>query len=284
MIKRKKTDMIQFKVRMLEELRKRLEVSAETKRRSLNAEIVARLEQSFGSATQLNEAAQTFIDFVTDRLASDPSNLAPRVPREARTGSLLRGLMGAIEDIPGPYTNETNEERQARLLASAQDTRKAADANDARGAHDMAARAREWADELERDAREIAHHPWIWSPGEMAAQLKAALGRTATGEEIRVAMSLAESRRLPPNPDHWEAALKAVTTMLARLAQLPGQEPEHRRRRLLRARMGMPDATAANPDQEPELPMPQPQHPRALPEASVERLPKFITRSRKRRA
>jgi hypothetical protein len=46
---RRKTDIIQFKVRMLEELRKRLEVSAKTERRSLNAEIVARLEQSYGT-------------------------------------------------------------------------------------------------------------------------------------------------------------------------------------------------------------------------------------------
>ena len=58
---------------------------------------------------------------------------------------MLRKL--TVEQRMRGKLNETNEERQARWLAMAQDIRIKADANDARGAHDMA----EWADELERD-------------------------------------------------------------------------------------------------------------------------------------
>jgi hypothetical protein len=149
-------------------------------------------------------------------------------------------LSGDIEPGGNPrYANETNEERRARFIAMAENMRKNAELNDARGAHDIAARGREWADELERDAREIAHEPWNWSPGEMARRLSAALGRAATGEEISAAMSLAESRRMPPNPAHWEAALKSITTMLGHLAQSqsePDQEPGRHARPRFEAR------------------------------------------------
>jgi hypothetical protein len=47
MIKRKKTDFVQFKVRLREQLRARLEASAKAGERSLNSEIVSRLEESF---------------------------------------------------------------------------------------------------------------------------------------------------------------------------------------------------------------------------------------------
>ena len=47
MAKRKKTDIVQLKVRLTEELRKRLEVAAKNDERSLNSEIVVRLAQSF---------------------------------------------------------------------------------------------------------------------------------------------------------------------------------------------------------------------------------------------
>jgi hypothetical protein len=67
---RRKTDMIQFKIRMLEELRKRLEVSAKTERRSLNAEIVARLEQSFGQPLTFSSMTQGFLDGIVEKLMS----------------------------------------------------------------------------------------------------------------------------------------------------------------------------------------------------------------------
>jgi integrase len=47
MAKRKKTDFVQFKVRFREALRRRLEGAAKAQERSLNSEIVARLEESF---------------------------------------------------------------------------------------------------------------------------------------------------------------------------------------------------------------------------------------------
>jgi hypothetical protein len=47
MIKRRKMDFVQFKVRFREALRARLEAAAKGQERSLNAEIVARLEESF---------------------------------------------------------------------------------------------------------------------------------------------------------------------------------------------------------------------------------------------
>src|SRR6516164_801184 len=47
MAKRKKTDFVQFKIRFRESLRSRLELAAKGQERSLNSEIVARLEQSF---------------------------------------------------------------------------------------------------------------------------------------------------------------------------------------------------------------------------------------------
>jgi hypothetical protein len=47
MARRKKTDIVQFKLRIREVLRKRLETVAKNEERSLNSEIVDRLEQSF---------------------------------------------------------------------------------------------------------------------------------------------------------------------------------------------------------------------------------------------
>jgi hypothetical protein len=47
MAKRKKTDIVQFKLRIREALRRRLEASATVQERSLNSEIAHRLENSF---------------------------------------------------------------------------------------------------------------------------------------------------------------------------------------------------------------------------------------------
>ena len=51
MPKRKKTDIVQFKIRLRETLRRQLEAAAHTKDISLNSEIVSRLEQSFVQAS-----------------------------------------------------------------------------------------------------------------------------------------------------------------------------------------------------------------------------------------
>jgi hypothetical protein len=47
MTKRKKTDIVPLMVRLREDLRARIEAAAKGRERSLNSEIVARLEQSF---------------------------------------------------------------------------------------------------------------------------------------------------------------------------------------------------------------------------------------------
>src|SRR5262252_9352428 len=47
MAKRKKTDIVQFKLRIREALRRRLEAAANAEERSLNSEIAHRLENSF---------------------------------------------------------------------------------------------------------------------------------------------------------------------------------------------------------------------------------------------
>jgi hypothetical protein len=52
-------------------------------------------------------------------------------------------------------SDETNEQRQARLRATAEGFRRNAKRHEARGAHDKAAEAREWADKLGRDARAL---------------------------------------------------------------------------------------------------------------------------------
>jgi hypothetical protein len=61
MVKRNKTDIIQFKIRMREDLRKRLEEVATAERRSLNSEIVARLEQSFARGP--NQLAENTVQY-----------------------------------------------------------------------------------------------------------------------------------------------------------------------------------------------------------------------------
>jgi len=45
--KRRKTDVVQFKLRLMESLRKKLEVAARSQHRSLNSEILHRLESTF---------------------------------------------------------------------------------------------------------------------------------------------------------------------------------------------------------------------------------------------
>jgi hypothetical protein len=52
MAKRKKTEIVQFKVRLREALRQQLESAAKAQERSLNSEIVTRLEQSIAQASQ----------------------------------------------------------------------------------------------------------------------------------------------------------------------------------------------------------------------------------------
>jgi hypothetical protein len=70
MAKRKRTDIVALKLRLREALRKRLELAAKGGERSLNSEIVARLEQSFDreSLTDLHGKVQGLMGAVIDRL------------------------------------------------------------------------------------------------------------------------------------------------------------------------------------------------------------------------
>jgi len=56
--KRKKTDLVQFKLRLREDLRAQLEAKARTAGRSLNSEMVARLDASLGLPSMREMAAQ----------------------------------------------------------------------------------------------------------------------------------------------------------------------------------------------------------------------------------
>jgi hypothetical protein len=102
MAKRKKTDIVQLKVRLREALRGQLESAAKNQERSLNSEIVARLEESFRRAelaslaeninrlSALHEQARTWLapasgkPSLLEALASgELSDLAPRGPGNA---------------------------------------------------------------------------------------------------------------------------------------------------------------------------------------------------------
>ena len=69
MAKRKKTDFVQFKIRFRESLRSRLEIAAKGQERSLNSEIVARLEQSFDreSVTRIRDQAEKVLESILDQ-------------------------------------------------------------------------------------------------------------------------------------------------------------------------------------------------------------------------
>jgi FKBP-type peptidyl-prolyl cis-trans isomerase (trigger factor) len=70
MIKRKKLDFVQFKIRLRESLRKQLEDAARAKDVSINSEIISRLEESFS------------IDSVQDAIKGELRRLSDRFDKE----------------------------------------------------------------------------------------------------------------------------------------------------------------------------------------------------------
>lgn len=74
---RKKTDTIQLsKIRMSEDLRRKLAREAEKNGATLNGEIVARLEESFRRAelqTLLNEHQKTTVDMIAKLILNGPN-------------------------------------------------------------------------------------------------------------------------------------------------------------------------------------------------------------------
>lgn len=84
----------QFKLRMTEELRDQIAEAAKASNRSMNAEIIARLEQSFAiadspekefhlSRAQLDELVQSVTNQVAEHLASAPESLG-RTSKKAK--------------------------------------------------------------------------------------------------------------------------------------------------------------------------------------------------------
>jgi uncharacterized protein (DUF1778 family) len=63
---RKLTDEVQLKLRFAEELRRRIERAAEANGRSMNSEIIHRLDQSFIKDTSLSLASQTVERIIAD--------------------------------------------------------------------------------------------------------------------------------------------------------------------------------------------------------------------------
>jgi hypothetical protein len=66
MTKRKKTDIVGLKLRLRESLRARIEAAAKAQERSLNNEVIARLEQSFDreSLTRLRDNVEKGLDAI----------------------------------------------------------------------------------------------------------------------------------------------------------------------------------------------------------------------------
>jgi hypothetical protein len=106
MPKRKKTDIVQFKLRLREELRKRLEAAATAKDTSLNSEMVHRLEQSFVRDTTRDRLDA--INSIQDRL---DALINARDSLQGRFDALI-GKLSPILDTP---PRETDKEQQARL-------------------------------------------------------------------------------------------------------------------------------------------------------------------------
>jgi hypothetical protein len=88
MIKRKKADIVQFKIRLTEDLRKQLETAARAGGRSLNTEMVQRLKASLGSGLLSPDSAKAARELLEmhEKIAelkaameSIPSSSAPKV-------------------------------------------------------------------------------------------------------------------------------------------------------------------------------------------------------------
>jgi hypothetical protein len=173
MAKRKKTDFVQFKIRFRESLRSRLELAAKGQERSLNSEIVARLEQSFDregltrirdqaertltSILEQNRRREYLAELEVKRLTEAFYESNPNNKRVEGLGELSDPMSdeeakrGAPPRAREPR-DETDEQRQARLRATAEGYRRNAERDETRGSTLKAARARQIADMLEREA------------------------------------------------------------------------------------------------------------------------------------
>lgn len=63
-----RTSDVEYKMRMTQELKDKLAESAQTHNRSMNADIVARLENSFGTATLSNASTEELMAELLERM------------------------------------------------------------------------------------------------------------------------------------------------------------------------------------------------------------------------
>jgi hypothetical protein len=101
----RRKDQAQFNMRLSKSLLKRLQIAAKDQDRSVNSEMVHRLEQSFqASATQLNAMAQAFLDLAANKVASEklasetPYSQVPPPPSEVILEARLRATRGTLPD------------------------------------------------------------------------------------------------------------------------------------------------------------------------------------------
>jgi len=103
----RRKDQAQFNMRLSKSLLKRLQIAAKDQDRSVNSEMVHRLEQSFqASATHLNAMAQAFLDLAVNKVASEklasetPYSLVPPPPSEVILEARLRAAAMARGTLP----------------------------------------------------------------------------------------------------------------------------------------------------------------------------------------
>jgi hypothetical protein len=115
---RKLSDIVQFKLRIREELRRRLERAAKRHGVSINHEIAGRIERSFD-----HDATRT-LDIVARDIEINWALFGDRILRlhfEAETARHLAELIARIEQLIGMANSESELERHA-ALGSIKDT------------------------------------------------------------------------------------------------------------------------------------------------------------------
>jgi hypothetical protein len=111
MIKRKKTDYVQFKIRLRESLRKQLEDAARSKHVSLNSEIVDRLEQSLSQASVRDDINSARVA-IQDQLRQLSDKLGKEVERRDDAAAKMD-----LEDKK-ERKEEFDEQLEAKVSAS----------------------------------------------------------------------------------------------------------------------------------------------------------------------
>jgi len=111
---RKSSDIVQFKLRIREELRRRLERAADTHDVSINHEMASRLERSFD-----HDTART-LEMIARDIEINWALFGERFLRlhfEAETARLLAELIARIEDLAEMANSENLLEQRAALDA-----------------------------------------------------------------------------------------------------------------------------------------------------------------------